>query len=120
MIQISSLTNAMSNAVFYTKNVCVNSKVDRVFHATVGAIQAHPYIALLGTSIGVYCCRGQIKSLVNKVIQAAHCLCAKTIETLKNITNLFKQSPSNTSLQPAPDGLNSVPSRDLETADYKN
>lgn len=104
MIQLSSITNAISsaalsathNAAFYTKKLCVDSKVDSVFRATVGVAKSYPYIALLGATIGIYCCRGQIKNLVTKVIQAAGFLCTKTIESLKNLANLFKQSPAVT------------------------
>lgn len=104
MIQLSSITNAISsaalnathNAAFYTKKLCVDSKVDSVFRATVGVVQAYPYIALLGATIGIYCCRGQIKNLVTKVIQAAGFLCTKTIESLKNLTHLFKHNPAVT------------------------
>lgn len=104
MIHVSSIINAISsaalnathNAAFYSKKLCVESKVDNVFRATVGVVQAYPYIALLGAGIGIYCCRGHIKSLVTKVIEAASFLCTKTIESLKSLTTLFKQNPAAT------------------------
>lgn len=100
MIELSSITNAISsaalsavhNAAFYTKKLWVDCKVDSIFRETVGIAETYPYIALLGATIGIYCCRGQIKSLVTKVIKAAGFLYTKTIESLKNLTNLFKQS----------------------------
>lgn len=104
MIDVSNIIKAISNtafstihnAAFYSKKLCVESKVDNVYRATVGVVQAYPYIALLGVGIGIYCCRGHIKSLVTKVIEAASFLCTKTIESLKSLTTLFKQTPSAT------------------------
>ena len=95
MIELSSITNAISsaalsavhNAAFYTKKLWVDCKVDSIFRETVGIAETYPYIALLGATIGIYCCRGQIKSLVTKVIKAAGFLYTKTIESLKNLTN---------------------------------
>lgn len=98
MIQLSSITNAISNvahsAAFHAKNLCVDSKVDAVFRATVGAVQAHPYIALLGTGMAVYCCRGQIGGLVNKVKEVAQFLYTKATGSMTSLINLLRRSPA--------------------------
>lgn len=97
MIQLSSITNAISNAAHsaavHAKNLCVDSKVDSVFRTTVGAVQAHPYIAILGTGVAVYCCRGRIGGLVNKVKQAAEFLYTKVTASMTSLINLLRRSP---------------------------
>lgn len=112
MMNLSILTAAISGAALATvsgaKKLCVESKVDALFHSTVNAIQSHRYIALLGaTVVGVYCCRGQISGLVTKVIEVAGCIYTKTIESLRSVMNLFTQSfpptdptPKSTELPP--------------------
>lgn len=96
MIQLSSIINAISNvahsAAFHAKSLCVDSKVDTVFRTTVGAVQAHPYIALLG-GVAIYCSRGQIGSLVSKVKRAAQSLYTKASESMTSLINLLRRSP---------------------------
>ncbi|MGL4348794.1 MAG: hypothetical protein ACRCSV_05005 [Chlamydiales bacterium] len=101
MMNLSILTAAISGAALATvssaKKLCVESKVDALFHSTVNAIQSHRYISLLGaTAVGVYCCRGKISGLVTKIIEVAGCLCTKTIESLRSVMNLFRQGSAPT------------------------
>lgn len=97
MIHLSSITNAISNvahsAAVHAKNLCVDSRVDAVFRATIGAVQAHPYIALLGTGVALYCCRNQVGGLVNKVKEAAQFLYTKATGSMASLINLLRRSP---------------------------
>lgn len=97
MIQLSSITNGISNiaqsAAVHAKNLCTDNKISAVFRTTVGAMQAHPYITLLGAGVAVYCCRGVIGKLVNKVKQAAHSLYTKAAELKINMINFFRRGP---------------------------
>ncbi len=97
MINLSYATESISNiagkAAGYITNMCINSKVDSLFHVTITAAQTHPYITIGLGLTAIYCCRGQIAGLINKVNTATQFLYAKIKTSIPNVTSIFRRDP---------------------------
>lgn len=102
MMKLSIVTNSISSvvqsAVVHIKNLCINSKVDTIFRATVSTAQTHPYITI-GIGLGVaaiYCCRGQIEGLISKVTRVTQSLYTRMAASITNTASLFRRDSGRT------------------------
>lgn len=105
MMKLSIVTNSISSvaqsAAVHIKNLCINSKVDSVFRITVSTAQTHPYITVGLGLAAIYCCRGQIEGLINKVTRVTQLLYGKMAASITSAASLFRRDSSSIQVSPS-------------------
>lgn len=119
VMKLSFVTNTFSNvaqsAAVHIKNLCVNSKVDAVFRVTVSTAQTHPYLTIGLGLAAIYCCRGQIGGLINKVNRATQFLYIRMTESITNVVSILRRD--STSEQTSSTGANGSAPRSSSTGE---
>lgn len=109
-MKLSIVTNSISSvaqsAAVHIKNLCINSKVDAVFRITVSTAQTHPYITIGLGLAAIYCCRGQIEGLINKVNDATQFLYGRIKNSITNATSIFRRNSTPPPTHPSTTGEN--------------